>query len=63
MLVLLFGTRWAYLCTRNQTNEDMRNTDYSISALNSFLSSETSFQALKDIIDDLGLEVEEITSL
>lgn len=41
----------------------MRNTDYNVNALGSFLSSDASFQALKDIIDDLGLEVEEITSL
>ena len=41
----------------------MRNTDYNVSALGSFLSSDASFQALKDIIDDLGLEVEDITSL
>ena len=48
---------------QKQKNEVMRNTDYNISALGSFLSSDASFQALKDIIDDLGLEVEEITSL
>ena len=41
----------------------MRNTDYNIDALGSFLSSDVSFQALKDLIDDLGLEVESITSL
>lgn len=41
----------------------MRNTDYNVSALGSFLSSDVSFQALKDMIDDLGLEVEEIISL
>ncbi len=41
----------------------MKNTDYNVSALGSFLSSDTSFQALKDIIDELGLEVEAITSL
>lgn len=41
----------------------MKNTDFNISALGALLSSEASFQALKDIIDDLGLEVEAITSL
>lgn len=41
----------------------MKNTDYNINALGSFLSSDTSFQALKDLIDDFGLELEEITSL
>ena len=29
--------------------------------LGSFLSSDVSFQALKDLIDDLGLEVEGVT--
>ena len=43
--------------------DDMRNTDYNVSSLGSFLSSDASLQALKDIIDDLGLEVEDITSL
>ena len=41
----------------------MRNTDYNFDALVSYLSSDVSFQALKDMIDDLGLEVEEIISL
>ncbi len=41
----------------------MRNTDYNISALGCLLSSDASFQALQDIIDDLGLEVESVTSL
>ena len=39
----------------------MRNTDYNIDALGSFLSSDVTFQALKDLIDDLGLEVEGVT--
>ena len=39
----------------------MRNTDYNIEALGSFISSDTSLQALKDLIDDLGLEVEGVT--
>ena len=41
----------------------MRNTDFNVDALGSFISSSTSFQALKDIIDDLGLESEEASSL
>ena len=41
----------------------MRNTDYNIDALGSFLASDTSFQALKDLIDELGLEVEGVTEL
>lgn len=41
----------------------MRNTDYNIDALGSFLSSDISFQALQDMIDELGLEVENVTAL
>jgi len=41
----------------------MRNTDYNPGYLGSFLSSDASFQALQDIIDDLGLEVEEVIAL
>ena len=43
------------------TSTAMRNTDYNIDALGSFLSNDVSFQALKDLIDDLGLEVEGVT--
>ena len=43
------------------TSTAMRNTDYNIDALGSFLSSDVTFQALKDLIDDLGLEVEGVT--
>ena len=41
----------------------MKNTDYNVSALGSFLSSDISFQALQDMIDELGLEVENVTAL
>lgn len=41
----------------------MRNTDFNINALGSLISSSTSFQALKDIIDDLDLEFEAADSL
>lgn len=51
-----------YLCLRKQNGIAMRNTDYNIDALGSFLSSDVSFQALKDLIDDLGLEVEGVTA-
>ena len=39
----------------------MRNTDYNLDALGNFISSDASLQALKDLIDDLGLEVEGVT--
>ena len=41
----------------------MRNTDYNNGCLGSFLSNDASFQALQDIIDDLGLEVEDVIAL
>lgn len=41
----------------------MRNTDFNIDALGNFISSSTSFEALKDIIRDLDLELEEAASL
>ena len=41
----------------------MRNTDFNIDALGNYISSDTSFQALKDIITDLGLEFEDALPL
>ena len=41
----------------------MRNTDYSIDTLNNMISEDTNFQALRDIIRDLGLEMEEIETV
>ncbi len=41
----------------------MRNTEFNIDALGGFISSSTSFQALKDIIEDLDLEFEQAASL
>ena len=41
----------------------MRNTDFNIDVLGSILSSDTSFQALKDIISDLDLEMEDALAL
>ena len=41
----------------------MRNTDYNLDALGSFLSSEASFQALKDMISDFDLEFQAVNPL
>ena len=41
----------------------MKNTDYNLSSLVNFISSDDSFQALKDMIEDLGLEIEDIKTL
>ena len=40
----------------------MRNTDFNINALGSFIASDASFQTLMGMIDDLGLEVENIAT-
>ena len=39
----------------------MRNTDFDMDALSSFISTD-SFSALKSIIDDLGLEIEDVAT-
>ena len=41
----------------------MKNTDYNIDALGSFLSNDASFQALKDIISDFDLEFQAVSQL
>lgn len=41
----------------------MKNTDFNMDALGNMISSTTSFQALKDIISDLGLELEQALPL
>ena len=46
---------------QKQNDTAMRNTDYNIDALGSIISSDASLQALKDLMDDLGLEVEGVT--
>ena len=44
---------------QKQNERAMKNTDFNIDALGNMISSDISFQALKDIIDDLGLELED----
>ena len=41
----------------------MKNTDYNLDALGSFLSTDASFQALKDIISDFDLELQAVSRL
>lgn len=42
----------------------MRNTDYNnMESLSHMISSDTSFQALRDLMEDLGLEMEEALTL
>ena len=63
MIVPWFGTTRVYLCIRNEKDDIMKQTDYNLSSLVNFISSDDSFQALKDMIDDLGLEIEDIRTL
>ncbi len=41
----------------------MRNTDFNLDVLSNVISSDTSFQALKDLVADLGLELEDALAL
>lgn len=41
----------------------MRNTDFNLDVLSNVISSDTSFQALKDLVTDLGLELEDALAL
>ncbi len=48
---------------QKQKDKAMRNTEYDIDALNNMISEDTNFQALRDMIRDLGLEMEEIQTV
>lgn len=59
-----FGTSLLYLCTRNKNEGIMRNTDYtSMENISNMISSNDSLQALKGLMEDLGLEFEDALSL
>ena len=57
----MFWHKVAVPLHQKQNDTAMRNTDYNIDALGSIISSDASLQALKDLMDDLGLEVEGVT--
>ena len=59
----MFGTFACYLCIRNKKTRDMKNTDNTLSILCNVLSSDASFTTLCEMIDDLGLELEDIRTL
>lgn len=40
----------------------MRNTDYNLETLDNIFSNDA-MQALRSLVDELGLEIEEVTSL
>ena len=53
-----------YLCTRNKSKGIMRNKDYTnLENLSNMISSNDSLQALKGLMEDLGLEFEDALSL
>ena len=41
----------------------MKNTDYNLEVLGNMISTDTGLQALKDLIEDLGLEMEDALAL
>ena len=63
MLAPRFGAMAHYLCIRNKKTKAMRNTDYSTDVLSNVISPDTNFQALKDLMKDLGLEMEDAVAL
>lgn len=38
----------------------MKNTEYNLETLSAMISSEASFQALVDMISDMGLEIQDV---
>ena len=52
-----------YLCIINKKKKKKKNTDFNFNALSALVSSDASLQALKDMIDTLGLEIEDVKSL
>ena len=58
--MLYIGTMRRYLCARKQTEKEMKNTDYTFGILGGMMISDSAFQALQDMIDDLGLEAGEV---
>ena len=60
-LVPQLGTSSIYLCSRKQENRPvMKNVEYTLDTLGNVISSD-SLQALLDMMDDLGLEVTEVS--
>jgi len=48
--------------SENKMTRDMKNTEFNLENLGNIISSD-SFASLKGIIEDLGLEFEEVTAL
>ena len=48
-----------YLC--NQLNETVMNTTDTLSRLSAMFASEETFMAMADLVDELGLEIQDIT--
>ena len=56
--MLYIGTRWSYLCI-NKNEKDMNATD-TMTRLSAMFSSDESFAAMVELVDDLGLELRDV---
>ena len=52
-----------FLHQKLKKTKAMRNTDYNTDVLSNVISPDTNFQALKDLMNDLGLEMEDAIAL
>ena len=59
--MLLFGTRAQYFCIIIQ-NIMVMNTDNTLSFISSMISSEASYKALVDMINEMDLEIMGVTA-
>ena len=65
-LVPQIGTSGLYFRVRNKENKNhkaMKNTEYNIDYLASMISSESSFNALLEMMGDMGLELDSASLL
>lgn len=57
-----FGTNRVYLCIRNKNKGIMKNTTYDLSTISAFISADA-FDAVRDMMETLGLVPEDIKPL
>lgn len=60
--MLSFGTNPLYLCIRNKNKSIMKNTNYDLSTISAFISADA-FDAVRDMMETLGLVPEDIKPL
>lgn len=65
LFVLCFGTRWLYLCINKMRYKHLKqtvmNTNISLSSLSSMFSSEDSFRTFVDMVNEMDLELMDVT--